>query len=246
LTALEACLEEHAGEYVRIFGIDPVGKRRIATTTVQRPDGKPVDVQTRSVPLAGASGQPAADHGRTASSGASQAGGDWLHHVRNWLSQGYQIGLEHADVRRFRSNVWQSCSPVHATNEREVMSALQACVNEHQSEYVRMFGIDPVAKRRISPITIQRPGSPAQVAGGSTTEASRPSYSGSPSASSATPSGQLSGAAVQQVRGLLSQGLEIGTEHADQRRFRSNVWQTCSPIESTREGEVMAALSACV
>jgi len=246
LTALEACLEEHAGEYVRIFGIDPVAKQRIATTTVQRPDGKPVDVQSRSVPLAGASGQPAADHGRTASSGASQAGGDWLHHVRNWLSQGYQIGLEHADVRRFRSNVWQSCSPVHATNEREVMSALQACVNEHQSEYVRMFGIDPVAKRRISPITIQRPGSPAQVAGGSTMEASRPSYSGGPSASSATPSGQLSGAAVQQVRGLLSQGLKIGTEHADQRRFRSNVWQTCSPIESTREGEVMAALSACV
>jgi len=246
LTALEACLEEHTGEYVRMFGIDPAVKRRVATTTIQRPDGKPVDVQSRSVPSAGGSVQSTGGGSRAASSGAGQAGGDLLHHVRNWLSQGYRIGLEHADTRRFRSNVWQSCSPVQANNEREVMSALQNCVNEHQGEYVRMFGIDPVAKRRISPITIQRPDGSAKVEVGGNTSPTQSSYSNGASASPAAPSGQLSAEAVQRVRGLLSQGLKIGTEHADQRRFRSNVWQTCSPIEATREGEVVAALSACV
>lgn len=247
LTALEACLEEHTGEYVRIFGIDPVAKRRVATTTVQRPDGKSVEVHTRSVPLVGTSGQPTARSSSAASSGSQHAGGDWLHQVRNWLSQGYRIGLEHADDRRFRSNVWQTCSPVHATSEQEVMAALQACVNEHQGEYVRMFGIDPVAKRRISPVTIQRPDGPAAIGSPTSPTPSAPtSYAHGTSVPISAPSGQLSGEVVQRVRGLLSQGYKIGTEHADQRRFRSNVWQTCTPIEATRDTEVLSALSACV
>lgn len=248
LTALEACLEEHTGEYVRIFGIDPVAKRRVATTTVQRPDGRAVEVQSRSVPLAGSSSQSATGSRSSApSSGGAQAGGDWLHQVRNWLSQGYRIGLEHADARRFRSNVWQSCSPIHSANEQEVMAALQTCVNEHQGEYVRMFGIDPVAKRRVSPVTIQRPDGPAAISSPTTPAASSPtSYAHGASVPVSAPSGQLSGEVVQRVRGLLSQGYKIGTEHADQRRFRSNVWQTCSPIEASRDTEVLSALNACV
>jgi carbon dioxide concentrating mechanism protein CcmM len=160
LAALEACLAEHSGEYVRMFGIDPVAKCRVATTTIQRADGQPVDVQARSVPSAGASPSSSAPTRRS-----DQTGGV-LHQVRNWLSQGYRIGLEHADARRFRSNVWQSCSPIQSNNEREVMAALEACMNEHPGEYVRMFGIDPVAKRRIAPITIQRPDGKATIAAG--------------------------------------------------------------------------------
>lgn len=242
LTALEGCLEEHTGEYVRMFGIDPVAKRRVASTTIQRPDGQVVDVQSRSVPLAGQT-RSNASGGSSTGGGSGQAGGDFMQHVRNWLSQGYRIGLEHADARRFRSNVWQSCSSVHASSEREVMAALQACMNEHQGEYVRMFGIDPVAKRRISPVTIQRPDGPASIgaAGGAASTASNAS-----NGAAAAPTGQLSGEVVQRVRGLLSQGFKIGTEHADSRRFRSNVWQTCSPIAATREGEVLSALNACI
>jgi carbon dioxide concentrating mechanism protein CcmM len=245
LTALEACLEEHTGEYVRLFGIDPVAKQRIASTTIQRPDGKPVAVQTRAVPNAGHTSNASSHSSSSGNAPTGVAGGDLSHHVRNWLSQGYRIGLEHADARRYRSNVWQTCSPVQASSEREAMAAVQACVSEHRGEYVRMFGIDPVAKRRISPVTIQRPDGPVSLgnAGGSTTTSS--SYAGN-GAATAAPSGQLSSEAVQQVRGLLSQGFKIGTEHADARRFRSNVWQTCSPIEATRESEVLAALNACV
>ena len=243
LTALESCLEEHTGEYVRLFGIDPAVKQRIASTTIQRPDGKPVAVQTRSVPTAGQTNS--ATSYSNGSSTANATGGDLSHLIRNWLSQGYRIGLEHADVRRYRSNVWQTCTPVQASSERDAMAAVQTCVNEHPGEYVRMFGIDPVAKRRISPVTIQRPDGPASLGNAGSSAASSYSHAGNGAATPAA-SGQLSGEAVQQVRSLLSQGFKIGIEHADARRFRSNVWQTCAPIETNREGDVLSALNACV
>ena len=37
VVALEACLAEHSGEYVRMVGIDPRAKRRVLETTIQRP-----------------------------------------------------------------------------------------------------------------------------------------------------------------------------------------------------------------
>jgi carbon dioxide concentrating mechanism protein CcmM len=242
LTALEACLEEHTGEYVRLFGIDPAVNSGSPAPQFSGPMANPW--QCRLAPFPQRVKRPPQQQPQQCPN-RSSAGGDLSHHVRNWLSQGYRIGLEHADVRRYRSNVWQTCSPVQASSEREAMAAVQACMSEHQGEYVRMFGIDPVAKRRISPVTIQRPDGPVSLgnAGGSTTTSS--SYAGN-GAATAAPSGQLSSEAVQQVRGLLSQGFKIGTEHADARRFRSNVWQTCSPIEATRESEVLAALNACV
>lgn len=37
IAALEACLAEHSGEYVRLVGIDPKAKRRVLETIIQRP-----------------------------------------------------------------------------------------------------------------------------------------------------------------------------------------------------------------
>ncbi|MEN9870712.1 MAG: hypothetical protein RLZZ171_1700, partial [Cyanobacteriota bacterium] len=34
---LEVCLAEHSGEYVRLLGIDPKSKKRVAETIIQRP-----------------------------------------------------------------------------------------------------------------------------------------------------------------------------------------------------------------
>ncbi|MBV9384894.1 MAG: ribulose bisphosphate carboxylase small subunit [Chroococcidiopsidaceae cyanobacterium CP_BM_ER_R8_30] len=39
IAALEACLSEHSGEYVRLVGIDPKAKRRVLETIIQRPGG---------------------------------------------------------------------------------------------------------------------------------------------------------------------------------------------------------------
>ncbi len=244
LAALEACLEEHAGEYVRMFGIDPTAKCRIASTTIQRPDGKPVHVNPQSVTPAGASSSRSTN---SYSSGSPDVG--LLQQVRQFLSQGYRIGMEHADSRRFRSNVWQSCSPIVSNNEREVMAALETCLSEHTGEYVRIFGIDTVAKRRIAPITVQRPDGKAAIAGNASSSfsAATPAQNGTASSNrSNTVPGQLAPEVVQQVRQLLRQGYRIGTEHADNRRFRSNVWQTCTPIETTQESVVLSALTACI
>jgi carbon dioxide concentrating mechanism protein CcmM len=241
LAALEACLEEHTGEYVRMFGIDPVAKRRVASVTIQRPDGKPVTVhKTAAAPVSNSS-----PNRYSAGGGASQVGGlspEVVQQVRQLLSQGYRIGTEHADSRRFRSNVWQTCSPIKASHEGEVLNALQGCLRDHAGEYVRMFGIDPKAKTRVAAMTIQRPDGPV---------ASNGSSAGSPGRASAAPSGGgysgggLPPEAVQQIRGMLGQGLRIGAEYADARRFRSNVWQTC-PIEASHESGVLAAIAACM
>ncbi|NER82314.1 MAG: acetyltransferase, partial [Leptolyngbya sp. SIO1D8] len=246
LAALEACLAEHAGEYVRMFGIDPVAKRRVASTTIQRADGKPVEVSARAVPQAGVSGAATSSSSSRSSGGSSEAG--LQQQVRQLLSQGYRIGMEHADSRRFRSNVWQSCAPINATSEREAMAALQNCLAEHAGEYVRIFGIDPVAKRRVSHITVQRPDGKATFNAPASSGASvaTSTQNGVHSAGAPTASGQISAEVIQQVRQLLSQGYRIGSEHADSRRFRSNVWQTCAPISNARESEVISALNACI
>lgn len=56
----------------------------------------------------------------------------------------------------------------------------------------------------------------------------------------------LTRAVVETIRSILGQGLKIGTEHADKRRFRTNSWKSCSPISSNRESEVIAAVEGCL
>ncbi|MDZ8051683.1 MAG: ribulose bisphosphate carboxylase small subunit [Aulosira sp. ZfuVER01] len=40
ISALESCLTEYSGEYLRLVGIDPKAKRRVIETIIQRPNGK--------------------------------------------------------------------------------------------------------------------------------------------------------------------------------------------------------------
>jgi carbon dioxide concentrating mechanism protein CcmM len=244
MAALEACLAEHSGEYVRMFGIDTQAKQRVAPITIQRPDGKPVEMNGNVSVAAPSSGSGASY--RPASAPAAAQGtlsAEVVQQVRNYLSQGYRVGSEHADQRRYRSNVWQTCTPIESNRESEVLGALQACIAEHGGEYVRMYGIDPQAKRRVAPMTIQRPdGKPMAANTGVTPSASTTSnYSGNGHSSSS-----VNGDLAQQVRQFLNQGYRVGAEYADQRRYRSNVWQTCPSITSNRESEVMAALSSCI
>jgi carbon dioxide concentrating mechanism protein CcmM len=243
--ALEACLREHSGEYVRMFGIDPKAKQRIAPVTIQRADGKAVAVSGGVTTAASAS---SGGYRPAASVASGPLSAEVVNQVRQYLSQGYRIGAEHADSRRYKSNVWQTCVPIESTREGEVFGALERCLAEHAGEYVRLFGIDPKAKRRVSPVTIQRPGdNPFAASPGSlpNSSVSAASY-GTSSAPSYGGSGSVPGEIAQQVRQWLSQGYHIGSEHADTRRYSSNVWQTCTPITSTRETDVMAALETCM
>ena len=241
LAALEACLSQHSGEYVRMFGIDPKVKQRFAPVTIQRADGKPV-AAVGSVSAAATASNGAYRPAPNVASGGPLSP-EVVNQVRQYLGQGYRIGAEHADSRHYSSNVWQTCVPIASSREGEVFAALERCLAEHTGEYVRLFGIDPKAKCRVAPITIQRPdGKPVTLTSGS---------GGAPAtyATAAPSSGggaQATGDVAQQVRQWLSQGYHVGAEHADARRYSSNVWQTCAPITTTREGDVMAAINGCM
>lgn len=80
-----------------------------------------------------------------------------INHVQTLLNQGFRVGMEHVDQRRFRTNAWQSCSTVQSQNPNEALSTLQQCVAQYPTEYVRLVGIDPKNKRRVLEHIIQRP-----------------------------------------------------------------------------------------
>jgi carbon dioxide concentrating mechanism protein CcmM len=182
--------------------------------------------------------------------------------VRQLLSQGLQIGAEHADKRRFQTSSWHSCTPIQSRREADVLAALEACVAEHSGEYVRFFGIDTKSKRRVAETIIQRPGDSA-INRSSTSDRYSSSSSSSGGYSSGgyssghqsnrsaghysqTRSTRLSPETLDKVRQFVEQGYKIGTEHADARRFQTSTWQSCSPIQASREADAVAALESCL
>ncbi|MEL4894246.1 ribulose bisphosphate carboxylase small subunit [Crocosphaera sp. Alani8] len=241
INQLQTVLSEHQGEYVRLIGVDPNAKRRVSQSIIQRPG------EAGSVQANGAVASPrAANRGTVISDGLSP---EAIAQVRSLLSQGYKIGTEHADKRRFRTKSWQSCSPIDSTRENDVIAALEACLTDHSGEYVRLIGIDTQAKRRVVETIIQRPGQAinngAKTATVAAPSASR-SYSSNGNGNGRVALSSLTSETAAQVRSLLSQGYKIGTEHANKRRFRTKSWQSCSPIDSIREADVIAALEGCL
>ena len=238
INTLQGYLADFAGEYVRLIGIDPHAKRRISETIIQRP-GEGASVS-------------GAYHGTSSSySGATSKGGslsaEAMGQVRSLLAQGYKIGGEHADKRRFKTKSWQTCPPIESSREAEVIAALEKCMQEHSDEYVRIIGIDTKARRRVLEMIIQRPGQNNQPTTTTTTATSSytPSSYGNGSAGNGHTS-HLDSETVNQVRSLLSQGYKIGTEYANKRRFKTKSWQSCSPIDSIREVDIIAALEGCM
>ena len=181
---------------------------------------------------------------------AQRLSSEIVQQVRSYLAQGYRVGMEHADKRRYRSGVWETCTPIKETREQAVFSALENCLAEHSGEYVRMFGINPTLKQRVGMVTVQRPGdAPIAKAAASSSSYGSSSYGSSSysnNGGSNQNSGGLSAGVAQEVRNLLNGGYLIGTEHADPRHYRSNVWKVCSPIESRNEREVFSKLEHCL
>jgi carbon dioxide concentrating mechanism protein CcmM len=163
--------------------------------------------------------------------------------IRQLLQQGYRIGTEYADERRFRTSSWKSCTPIQSNRESDVINALEACLAEHSGQYVRLVGIDTQAKRRVLETIIQRPDDQPAKKGTSRTANFSSNFSNS---STGSQNSKLSPEAIAQVRQLLAQSYQVGTEHADKRRFQTSSWQSCSPIEAKRESEVIAALEDCL
>ena len=172
-------------------------------------------------------------------------GAETIEQVRYLLEQGYKIGTEHVDKRRFRTGSWQSCQPIESRSVRDAIAILENCLSEHSGEYVRLFGIDS-GRRRVLETIIQRPDdvvNPPATFKAPTTSTGYSSYNGNGHGNS---SSQLSAETVDQVRQLLAGGYKVGTEHVDERRFRTGSWQSCQPIEATSTNGVIAALEECI
>lgn len=153
LGALQAIAAEHSGEYVRLIATDPKIKRRVLELNIQTPNGA-VTTTTTAVNST-SSFTPAKQNGAVSSNGGLTS--EIIDQVRQLLNQGFRIGTEHADKRRFQTSSWQSCSPISSTVISEVTKHLESCMQEHSGEYVRLIGIDPKAKRRVLETLIQKP-----------------------------------------------------------------------------------------
>jgi carbon dioxide concentrating mechanism protein CcmM len=82
---------------------------------------------------------------------------DTLQQMQTLLQQGYRIGMEHVDKRRFQTNSWKSCTMIDSQNPADVKAALEGCLVQYPDEYVRMIGIDPQTRKRVLEQIIQRP-----------------------------------------------------------------------------------------
>ena len=174
IEALEHCLNEHADEYVRMFGIDTNERRRVSQSIIQHPGDRK---QGRSERDRKVNETSSSSYGNSKSYSSSydydrsnnsthqhinefsnkHLSDEAMREIRSLLSAGYKVGTEHADKRRFKTKSWKSCSPISRGSELDVVAALEACLVEHPNEYVRLIGIDPKAKRRVSETIIQRP-----------------------------------------------------------------------------------------
>ncbi|NES80387.1 MAG: carbon dioxide concentrating mechanism protein CcmM [Moorea sp. SIO2B7] len=228
---LEQILAEYQGEYVRLIGSDTGAKRRVLEMIIQRPDGK--EIQSSSPKIASSATRGSASVG--------SSNGDLTSQLRSLLSQGYRLGIEHANKRRFKTSSWLSGGTIETKDARQAAKDLQSILGEYSGEYVRLIAVDPNAKRRVSETIIQRPdGSSGSISNGKSSS----SYTSTSTVSSGSSS--LSPEVIQEVRSLLAGGYKIGSEYADKRRFKTSSWKSCTPIESNRESDVIAALEACI
>lgn len=82
---------------------------------------------------------------------------DMVAEINRVLSQGYRLGIEYVDERRFRTGSWSSYGTFEGDGASAI-AALEDCLTNYPNSYVRMVSIDPGNRRRISETIVHRPG----------------------------------------------------------------------------------------
>jgi hypothetical protein len=67
-----------------------------------------------------------------------------------------RLGIEWVDKRRFQGNSW-NCYSILQGNGAEAIAALEACLDEHSKDYIRLVSISAGDRRRISETIVHRP-----------------------------------------------------------------------------------------
>jgi carbon dioxide concentrating mechanism protein CcmM len=235
LNELEACLGEHAGEYVRLIGIDGRVKRRVLEKIIQRPSDAPLK-------LAGGGGSrnsysAPSSNGSVPSMGSNgRNGGGIAAQVRQVLNGGGKISVEYANKRQFQTSSWQTAGILNASSEGAVMGELDRLCSTYAGNYVRIVGIDPKAKKRLMEAIVQRPD------GINVTQSAASqsvSYSNGNGAAAVSAPVVVSGDLQATVQGLINQGASIGFEFAGERHFRASSWTSAPLMQPRSAGDAM-------
>jgi carbon dioxide concentrating mechanism protein CcmM len=241
LNSLETCLHEHSGEYVRLIGIDVNAKRRVLETIIQRPSDQPGQSEIRSVSTSFSS---------TGSAPAStaNAGSELVTIVRQLINQGCKVGVETADKRRFQTSSWTSCGQIESQSEGSILGAISECIAKNPDGYVRVIGIDPQARRRVSEKVVHRPGQPIGASASSSNSSSNSSFSssGNKSYGSNVSSAVLPVDVVETISRVVAQGCAIFTEFADERRYKSNAWETGGQVSGSNAATIVRSLESII
>ncbi len=80
-----------------------------------------------------------------------------LQQIEQILEQGYRVGLEYADKRRFKTGSWKNYPLNDSDRQEDIIKRIESCLVNHSQDYVRLLGIDKQAKRRVVETVIQRP-----------------------------------------------------------------------------------------
>ncbi len=251
LRAMDHYLVDHPGEYVRLVGVDVKNRRRVTEQILQRPGSRTATANGQAPNSTAHATSNSASNSRAsnAPSNTQSFSGELKEQVHQLIAGGFRIGLEYADERRFRTSSWYSAPAIASTREAEVLAILDRSMAEYAGKYVRLIGVDPRVKKRVVELIIQRPNGKAAPSAPTSHASSYSSPAAAPRSASKASSGggqKLDPEVVEKVRTLLRQGHKIGTEHADKRRFRTSSWQSCSPIQSTREADIFSALETCL
>ncbi|MEO0854971.1 MAG: ribulose bisphosphate carboxylase small subunit, partial [Cyanobacteria bacterium J06648_11] len=179
ISKLQSFLRQNADKYVRIFSVNSQQKTRGSSTTIQKPgqkqsgqqgsenqDGReaardPINANPPHYDDPAFRGQPnGGQPGSMDNSVTSQ--------ITQLVNQGLKLSLEFADKRRYRSGIWKTGPSINARRPAEAISEIGKQLAQHSNDYVRLIATDTNAKRRVSELTVQRPGQkPAQGRGSS-------------------------------------------------------------------------------
>lgn len=110
--------------------------------------------QTSTPPSPGSNGQSSGSYSGQPSS--TRLTPEVVREANQILSQGYRLGIEYVDERRFRTNAW-NCFMVVQGEVSDAMAALDECLAEHGNDYIRLVGINPRDRRRVLETIVQRP-----------------------------------------------------------------------------------------
>jgi ribulose bisphosphate carboxylase small subunit len=75
--------------------------------------------------------------------------------VNRILGQNQRLGIEYVDDRRFRTGSWQ-CYSTFEGQGSDALAAMENCLRDHPRDYIRLVGIEPKDRRRLTELLVQR------------------------------------------------------------------------------------------